>query len=75
MSPSVEKNMESVICYTQTEAKEQTLMRMGDGCETFSRLSNWDCGQAPSERLAVVILSKEGLRALILRILLAVRTV
>lgn len=35
-------------------------MRMGEGRETFYRLLNWDKGQAPSERLAAVILSKEG---------------
>ena len=35
-------------------------MRMGDGRETFYRLLNWDKGQAASERLAAVILSKEG---------------
>ena len=33
---------------------------MGEGRETFNRLLNWDRGQAPSERLAAVILSKEG---------------
>ena len=35
-------------------------MRMSEGCETFNRLLNWDRGQAPSERLAAIILSKEG---------------
>ena len=28
--------------------------------ETFNRLLNWDRGQAPSERLAAIILSNEG---------------
>ena len=37
-------------------------MRMGEGRETFNRLLNWDRGQAPSERLAAVILSKEGFK-------------
>lgn len=35
-------------------------MRMSEGRETFNRLLNWDRGQAPSERLAAIILSKEG---------------
>lgn len=35
-------------------------MRMGDGRETWHRLREWDKGQAPSERLAAIILSKEG---------------
>ena len=35
-------------------------MRMGEGRETFNRLLNWDRGQAPSERLAAIILSNEG---------------
>lgn len=39
-------------------------MRMGEGRETFSRLLNWDRGQAPSERLAAVILSKEGFKGI-----------
>lgn len=38
-------------------------MRMSEGRETFDRLLNWDRGQAPSERLAAVILSKEGFKA------------
>ena len=37
-------------------------MRMGEGRETFNRLLNWDRGQAPSERLAAIILSKEGFK-------------
>lgn len=37
-------------------------MRMGAGRETFNRLLNWDRGQAPSERLAAIILSKEGFK-------------
>lgn len=39
-------------------------MRMGEGRETFYRLLNWDKGQAPSERLAAVILSKEGFKGI-----------
>lgn len=39
-------------------------MRMSEGRETFSRLLNWDRGQAPSERLAAVILSKEGFKGI-----------
>ncbi len=39
-------------------------MRMSEGRETFSRLLNWDRGQAPSERLAAVILSSEGFKGL-----------
>lgn len=39
-------------------------MRMGEGRETFNRLLNWDRGQAPSERLAAIILSKEGFNLL-----------
>lgn len=39
-------------------------MRMGEGRETFNRLLNWDRGQAPSERLAAIILSKEGFKAI-----------
>ena len=35
-------------------------MRMSEGRETFNRLLNWDRGQAPAERLAAIILSKEG---------------
>ena len=35
---------------------------MGEGRETFNRLLNWDRGQAPSERLAAIILSKEGFK-------------
>ena len=35
-------------------------MRMTEGRETFNRLLNWDRGQAPSERLAAILLSKEG---------------
>ena len=35
---------------------------MGAGRETFNRLLNWDRGQAPSERLAAIILSKEGFK-------------
>ena len=35
-------------------------MRMSEGRETFNRLLNWDRGHAPSERLAAIILSKEG---------------
>ena len=35
-------------------------MRMSEGRETFNRLLNGDRGQAPSERLAAIILSKEG---------------
>ena len=35
-------------------------MRMSEGRETFNRLLNWDRGQAPSERLAAIILSKDG---------------
>lgn len=58
------KNIENVICYMQTKAKGQTLMRMSEGRETFSRLLNWDRGQAPSERLAAVILSKEGFKGI-----------
>ena len=37
-------------------------MRMSEGRETFNRLLNWDRGQAPSERLAAIILSKEGFK-------------
>lgn len=37
-------------------------MRMGEGRETFNRLLNWDRGQAASERLAAIILSKEGFK-------------
>lgn len=37
-------------------------MRRGEGRETFNRLLNWDRGQAPSERLAAIILSKEGFK-------------
>ena len=37
---------------------------MSEGRETFSRLLNWDRGQAPSERLAAVILSKEGFKGI-----------
>ncbi len=33
---------------------------MTEGRETFNRLLNWDRGQAPSERLAAILLSKEG---------------
>ena len=39
-------------------------MRMSEGRETFSRLLNWDRGQAPSERLAAVLLSNEGFKGL-----------
>lgn len=39
-------------------------MRMTEGRETFNRLINWDRGQAPSERLAAVILSKEGFQGI-----------
>ena len=39
-------------------------MRMSEGRETFNRLLNWDRGQAPSERLAAVILSNEGYKGL-----------
>lgn len=35
-------------------------MRMGEGRETWHRLLEWDRGQAPSERLAAIILSNEG---------------
>ena len=35
---------------------------MSEGRETFNRLLNWDRGQAPSERLAAIILSKEGFK-------------
>lgn len=37
-------------------------MRMSEGRETFNRLLNWDRGQASSERLAAIILSKEGFK-------------
>jgi len=37
---------------------------MGEGRETFNRLLNWDRGQAPSERLAAIILSKEGFKGI-----------
>ena len=39
-------------------------MRMSEGRETFNRLLNWDRGQAPSERLAAIILSKEGFKGI-----------
>ena len=39
-------------------------MRMSEGRETYNRLLNWDRGQAPSERLAAIILSKEGFRGI-----------
>lgn len=39
-------------------------MRMGEGRETFNRLLNWDRGQAPLERLAAIILSKEGFKGI-----------
>jgi hypothetical protein len=37
---------------------------MSEGRETFNRLLNWDRGQAPSERLAAIILSKEGFKGI-----------
>lgn len=39
-------------------------MRMSEGRETFNRLLNWDRGQAPSERLAAILLSKEGFKGI-----------
>ena len=39
-------------------------MRMSEGRETFNRLLNWDRGQAPSEHLAAIILSKEGFKGI-----------
>ena len=39
-------------------------MRMSEGRETFNRLPNWDRGQAPSERLAAILLSKEGFKGI-----------
>jgi hypothetical protein len=49
-----------MICYYQDKRKGVSAMRMSEGRETFNRLLNWDRGQAPSERLAAIILSKEG---------------
>ena len=39
-------------------------MRMNEGRETYDRLLNWDRGQAPSERLAAIILSNEGFKSI-----------
>ena len=37
-------------------------MRKNDGRETWHRLSDWDKGQAPAERLAAVVLLSDGFR-------------
>ena len=52
--------MQNIIFFFKIKKGRFYIVRMTDGRETWHRLLEWDKGQAPSERLAAIILHNEG---------------